>query len=407
MSSPNVVLMVKYYKPNTDRDINNPKAETKVKKRNYYSSNLSDGNDYMKYIDDGIKSKNDFDYMEYMTSHEESSGVFSNDGILTKQQKSDIRNELRKTNSVIWDMVVSFSEDFKDKVNTYEDALAILNSRLPRFFKDNGMDPSNIVWFAGLHRNTDNKHIHISFFEKEPSHLRANKQGLFYHNGKLTYLSLNDFKVKTEEYLIGNKYFFETYRRNLVNGTTERLKKFKSSELDVELKKKLSLLYSKMPKVNVSFMSASMQEHRPLIIEIENLILKQNPVLKTEYFNLKKDLRKKDEEIKRICEGQRIKPDRYLLTEKYINDFHRRIGNKIIEYVKNFEVLQTYENKSFEHQSRIRKMQKRYRNSLLNKTSKLNKNVEYEANRLFEEYRQRLLEAEYQRLIEEGVIEAE
>ncbi len=406
---PNIVLMAKYYKPVSESDLANPNKQKTVKKRNYYSSNSSDGNDYMKYIDDGVKAGSDFDYMDYMTSHENSSGVFGKDGLLTKEQKKEVREQLRKTQSVIWDLVVSFDSEYgNEKINTYQDALEILKHSLPKFFKDNGLQEENIIWFAGLHRNTDNRHIHISFFEKEKTHRRANKEGLFYHNGKLTPFSLNNFKVYTEEFMAGNQFFFESYRTNLVNGTLDALALLQGRNNDErKLKLKLSELYQKMPKGKVSYMSLSMKDLRPLIGEIEDLIIKQNPHLQKEYFNLKRELKMKDEEIREICKSHKIDPEKYLISDKYLQDFHRRVGNKIIEYAKKFENSESFEGKSYEIQSKIRKKNKRFRTMLLRQTSTLNKMVEYEAMNTFEEFQRRLKQAEYQRLVEEGVIEAE
>ena len=84
---PNIVLRSKYYKSITDRDLSNPNKQKSIKERNYYSSKSNDGNDYMKYIDDGIKSGSEFDYMDYMISHENSSGVFGKNGLLSKEEK--------------------------------------------------------------------------------------------------------------------------------------------------------------------------------------------------------------------------------------------------------------------------------------------------------------------------------
>ena len=38
----------------------------------------------------------------------------------------------------------------------------------PKFFKKAALNPENITWFAGLHENTDNKHIHFSFRQNPP-----------------------------------------------------------------------------------------------------------------------------------------------------------------------------------------------------------------------------------------------
>ena len=97
MSTPNVVLRLRYYQPgDASLDASNPNHVKKIRNRNYYSSNGGE-NDYLKYIDDGIKAGNGFDYMDYMTSHEQSSGVFGKDGLMSEEKKKEVRNLLRKT----------------------------------------------------------------------------------------------------------------------------------------------------------------------------------------------------------------------------------------------------------------------------------------------------------------------
>lgn len=79
----------------------------------YYSSNQSDGQDYMNYIEDGIKQSGEIDYVEV---HEQSIGAFDKNGILDTASKKSLREELRKTNSAIWDCVISPEEEFSNKL---------------------------------------------------------------------------------------------------------------------------------------------------------------------------------------------------------------------------------------------------------------------------------------------------
>ncbi len=409
MSTPNVVLRLRFYKPeDASLDASNPVNEKKVNARNYYSSNTVDGSDYMNYIDDGIKAGNGFDYMDYMTSHEKSSGVFDKNGLMSLEEKKVVRNLLRKTKSVIWDMVISFEEGFGNKhIKSYEDAMEIVKHNLPKILKENGLEEENVIWFAGLHRNTENKHIHISFFEIEPIHRRANKKGEFYHRGEFKKVTLDNFKVAVEDYMTNNKYFFESYRRNLMTDTDNILNNLQDRDQYQKLiLKKLSELYHLMPKGKVGYAHKSMEKFRPLIGEIETLILSNNSTLKEQYYELKRQLKERDLNIQRICKSQKIKPDKYLLTEKFMNDFHRRIGNKIIEYAKKYELETKWEGLSYEHQSKVRKSIKKNRTLLYKQTATLNRMVACEADKVFADFRKRLKEAEYQRLVEEGVIEA-
>lgn len=406
---PNVVFKIRYYQSSdANLDASNEINLERIKKRNYYSSNGGE-NDFLKYIDDGIKRGNGFDYMDYMTSHDNSSGVFGKNGLMTAEEKKEVRSLLRKTKSVIWDALLSFSEDYgKEKIKSYKDAMEIVKSNLPQFLKENGIDEDNVIWFAGLHQNTDNLHIHISFFEKEPRFHRANKKGEFYHYGPMKQTSIDNMKVKVEEYMNGNKYFFESYRRNLVSESEKELQKLNGfSDSHKLIKRKLAELFHKMPKGKYGYAHKAMDDVRPLIDEITRLIINENPTLSFEYEKLKSDLFQRDLQIKEICESQNIDSERFMLTSKYINDFYRRVGNKVIEYAKKYEIDSKWEGLSYEKQALIRNKIKRNNLLLLKSTATLNRMVSNEANQVFTDYRKKLKEAEIQRLIEEGVIEAE
>lgn len=410
MSPPNVLIRLKYYKPeDADLSPDNPINQKKIKNRNYYSSNQSNGEDYMKYMDKGAKAGEVYDYMSYAGNEEKSSGVFGKDGLLTEEQKKEIRKNLRETKSVIWDMIISFTEEYgNEHIKSYEDALEVVRKNLPKFFKNNGMQDENVVWFAGMHENTDNKHIHICFFEKEPTFLRQKKKGYFYHTGTMRKTSLNDMKVAIEEQMNGNEYFFASYRRELIRQAEIGLADHNGySALDRKLRLKLKELYRKLPYGRISYNSLNMAELRLLVREIERILLERSPVMSEEYKSLKKALDEKDAEIKAICERQKIDCSRYLQKDKFIEDFHRRIGNKIIQYAKSYQYEERREDRNYESLRIRRSIEKAKRTRLFKETARLTREVDYEAIDVFTEYRRRLAEAEYQRLVEEGVIEAE
>ncbi len=407
---PNVLIRLKYYKPeDADLSPDKPINQKKIKNRSYYSSNQPNGEDYMKYMDKGAKAGEVYDYMAYAGNEEKSSGVFGKDGLLTDEQKKEIRKQLRTTKSVIWDMIISFTEEYgNEHIKSYQDALEVIRKNLPKFFKNNGMQEENMVWFAGLHENTDNKHIHICFYEKEPTFLRQKKKGYFYHTGTMRKTSINDMKVSIEEQMNGNEYFFQSYRNNLLRQAQEGLADVHGhTALDKKLRLKLKELYRKLPYGRVSYNSLNMVELRPLIREIERILLEKNPYMSEEYKSLKKALDDKDNELRAICERQKIDCSKYLQKDKFIEDFHRRIGNKIIQYAKGFHYEERQDERACENARKRKNIEKSMRTRLFKETARLTREVDYEAIDVFTEFRRKLAEAEYQRLVEEGVIEAD
>lgn len=159
MSVPNVNLFLGYV-DNLDKSVSKD-----LEARRFYSSNKE--YDYVKYVNTGSKEK--LDYVAYSGNNEKSKGIFNENGLLNAEQIKELRTNLRTTKSTIWHGVISFTEYFGNvNCDTYEKAYELMKSQLPKFFKNANLDPENIVWFAGLHENTDNKHIHLYFLKKSP-----------------------------------------------------------------------------------------------------------------------------------------------------------------------------------------------------------------------------------------------
>ena len=409
MDSPNVLVRIKYYKPVPENaDKSNKSVANSIKTRKFYTSNKDNDNDYLNYVSQGVKAGEVWDYVAYAGNEEKSEGVFGKNGLMTAKDKKQIREELKKTKSVVWDTLISFTEEYgKERLLSYKDAEAIINKHLPKLVKDNHMNYSNINWFAGLHMNTDNRHVHLLWWEKEPTFVHRNKEELGYHNGPLTKGSINRMKINIEEELNGNDYFFDCQRRNITELAEKQLRLNKNDSNDLKLKRKLIELSRKLPSGRIAYNSLNMVDLVPLVDDITNLIIDSNPVLAAEFKKLRDDLALKDKEITGICKSQNVEPDDYLIRNKFLSDLYRRVGNKIIKYSKEFSYSMNLEYK-FDAAQRVERAKgKAARKKLLKRTLQLKRQCDYEATEVFDEYRRLLEKAEYERLIEEGVIKLE
>jgi hypothetical protein len=196
------------------------------KKRPFYSSQNTKKGDYLNYVDKGGKAGKYLDFMDYAGNREKSSGAFDANGLLTEKRKAEIRDGLKATDSVVWDVIISFSEDYgKEKMASWRNAQDLITSELPNFLKANHIPYEKVVWFAGLHENTDNRHIHLSFYETEPTAFDTDTGEKKFHYGFLSKLSLEDFKVRIEQRLDGHEYAFHQIRDKLLTDEDEKLKK--------------------------------------------------------------------------------------------------------------------------------------------------------------------------------------
>lgn len=147
---------------------------------------------------------------------------------------------------------------------------------------------------------------------------------------------------------------------------------------------------------------------RPWIVEIVNFIIRNNPGLKHDFDTFCADVARFDLNRKRICEDQKIEDtEKYLVGDKYIKDIYRRLGDKVIKAALDIKKKGEWEVNRCKRELSKKRVEKRYRSYLLERAVRIGADVDDEAIRCFEEYRRKLAKAEYERLVEEGVIEAE
>ncbi len=389
---PNVNFMLEFCLPNYP---NNPEMQDK---RKFYSSNKY--NDYMKYIDTGIKDLKNIDFVEYSNNSTKSSGIFNQDGKMNKKQIALTREHLRETESVIWSGVVSFEERFGlNWCNNFEQAKNIMKSELPKFFKRAGLNPDNIEWFAGLHENTDNRHIHLIFFEKEPQRLTDHGKG--YSMGKLSCIAMDEFKANMELCATDFKAREIRIRTNLIKEANEVFNEVSSLKLKSMLVK---LSNNFPPEGHLYYNSENMAHLQPQIDKISDYILKHNYRIKREKNYFDDALKEKQDTIDKYCKRNGYKQTS-TIGDQMQKDLYRRLGGIVIKQaleIKKLEFERTQLNAKYKME---KAMQRKKMSQLLDQCIYLNRLVEYEAIHSFQEFMRNLEEVHFKRLKEEGLIQ--
>ena len=390
MSVPNVNLFLGYV-DNLDKSVSKD-----LEARRFYSSNKE--YDYVKYVNTGSKEK--LDYVAYSGNNEKSKGIFNENGLLNAEQIKELRTNLRTTKSTIWHGVISFTEYFGNlNCDTYEKAYELMKSQLPKFFKNANLDPENIVWFAGLHENTDNKHIHFSFFEKEPLRYKQSSRFKQFSDGYIDIDAINQFKIDIEKYFISRNFNIFENRKEITN-------LLKKSFNDGAYMNKINKLIIVLPvKGRLSYDSENMAEHRPMIDNIVKSIIVSNPELKRKVSDFEHILSKRDTELLKAYAKIKVDCSDKLLHEKCIKDLYRRLGNIVILAAKDIKTKQNKFNYETRNRLILKHIEKKKRKILINKCMQLNDLVNKEIVNAFAEYRERLEEANYKRLREEGYLE--
>ena len=312
----NIVFKCKYYK--TIEKYDETKHADKIKKREFLSCNAS--YNYVSYVDTGSINKLPNDYTEYIGDKEKSVGVFNKYGLMTEDEKQKLKEQLKKTKSCIWDCVISFETEFgKEYCRDYDQAFNFISKELPKFFTRAGLNKDNMIWYAGLHENTEHNHIHLSFFEREPMYY-ANGGKLKYHSGPIKRDILIESREKFEIALTNKSAEIVRCRKNL----EREYNVFKSSkDLLYSIKKRLLSLYDKLPPDGrLSYDSDNMRSIKKDVDGVTEYILQHNHKTREEYHKFKYTLNKLQE----------WKTENYGTSANiYHEDLMRRLGNKTIQ----------------------------------------------------------------------------
>lgn len=397
--SPKVMVLLDFHPPES-------------KERNFYASK-GQNNDFLNYVDTGTQKGVPKDFIAYAGNPEKSEGAFDSEGLLDDEKKKKLREELRNTGSIIWDMVISLREDYgKDKFKDWKECQEILKKNLPDFFQSVGFNSDNMSYFAGLHQNTDNPHIHLAFWEKKPNTVtsRSNKPR-FKTKGKLDLKAITAFQMEVEKTLDKDDEIKLSSQSRALRKELCEISNDIPSDLDngLRMRKLLKKLYRELPDKNKGYASDEMTPYRETIDEITLLILDSHPNLKKAYTHYYSELKKRDEKTIDKLKRAKFKGDisSFLKAEKASDDFFRRLGNKVLNHVYEARSKQLSDEYKISKDQRMRWTEKKRKSYLFGKTLKLDKQVSEEAMDCFEEFERLINKAEYERLVDQGIIERE
>ena len=395
-SVPNVNFLLNYVETMRGRSIDDEYVKEHREERRFYSSNKDD--DYLKYVNKGSNEK--LDYVEYSGNKEKSHGVFNEKGLMTSEMIKEMRTMLRKTDSPIWHGVISFTEEFGDTYcNTFEKAFELMKNELPKFFEKAGLIPENIVWYAGLHENTDNKHIHLSFFEKEPLRNKQGHKEVCFSDGIIPIKAINKFKISAEIRLLQITKEIQLARKTL----TDEMKK--DMKLGDYMKHINSLYFSLPHEHRMSYDSENIKPYKEQIDMVVNAIIMSNEDLQRKFNDFRSFIVKRDYEIKEAYKRINVDSKDKLLFDKCMDDIYRRLGNIVLRTIRDIR----WEQRKVEYETTkrlaLKRIEKNKRKIMLNRCLKLNELVNREIINAFQEYREKLQDANFKRLKEEGLLD--
>lgn len=131
-----------------------------------------------------------FTMLEYL---QKSTGVFNQDGMLSKEQVKEMRKRAQTGEKNLWHGFISFNKENSDKIDDPEKCIALVKQMFGDFFRDAGFDPDNMDLMCALHLDKpEHLHIHYMFWEKEPKVKNPRAAGYYYRKKEKISLDVID-----------------------------------------------------------------------------------------------------------------------------------------------------------------------------------------------------------------------
>ena len=329
---------------------NKKKADaTKIDKNNLI-------NDYMNY------TSTDVSFNEKSESY--SWGVNGDINCLEDIKANDKLN--RK--GIVWDMVFSFTPEFalNNGLVTKQDYYKMTLNVMPSFLTELGFKINNTTWYATLHRNTAHPHIHLLFYEHEPSvSFKAIPKS-----------NLSKLKSKIVNYILNNKDFYVKRDKEFQNITglvkANDLSRLRKRNLfDDKFRKNLNNmfldLYKDLPKTGrLQYNSKNMLPYKNKIDAIINYILMSDNIKYDyeKYYNYLNDFQKQLNMVYGNSDAN--KNNKYV--DDQLNKLYTRIGNDILHNFKVYNSLEVIDREKEFLKKHIMEMNFKSRDYAKNKT---------------------------------------
>ncbi len=293
--------------------------------RNFY--NLTADYNYFAYTLDGKKVVKNANAEHYFTREGTNTGLFNLHGTIDKEQIKGLKTQLKKTKSIIWHGFISFDEETSRGFNTQENAVKFMKQTFGGFLSRAGFKKDNIELYASLHNDTDHRHIHFAFFEKEPK--RRDKNGVLGYRrmGKIESKAIDNYLVSANMHLSEHKDEYYTARDEAMSRLNEVRKQRKelTAIRNQNLYFALNNLLSKLPKKGrLGYFSENMRHLRAEIDSVTELLIATNSEAISAHLNALKQLARVKAETTQLIQDNRL---------IYVDD--RRMNKEQIDAVMN------------------------------------------------------------------------
>lgn len=261
---------------------------------------------------------------DYMTRFN-TLGAFDLNGAMTERELNEWIDGARKTQGAIWHGILSLPTA-QSKLVGYEDMEKLVQQTFGGFLQNAGFKPANIALLAAMHENTENKHIHFTFYEKAPQYRDKYGELHYREKYKLPLKALTEYRMSATAYLDQHKQDLYNYRNAAVNG----IRGLNVVPTDRDLYTALCSLADKLPQSGrLQYNSDNIAPYRSEIDTVAQMLLRHNPDALDAH---KKTLNEIARRGKALAETG-TKTD---YVKRLTAEYRSRLGNVVLGMVKNY-----------------------------------------------------------------------
>lgn len=328
------------------------------KKRAFYD--MSGADNIYKYITTegkmyGEEAKK-FTMLEYL---QKSTGVFNQDGMLSKEQVKEMRKRAQTGEKNLWHGFISFNKENSEKIDHPEKCIALVKQMFGQFFKDAGFDKDNMDLMCALHLDRpEHLHIHYVFWEKEPKIKNKRAAGCKYRaKGKISMDAIDKMTERLNAYTIDDD--LANKRQRAVDGLMRTSEEYEIAQMNDLLRGWLKDLADKLPTDKpLWYGSKETKPHRVLIDTVAEWLIDMDESTSKMHHAFMKELRTKEQELQGIMGNYyKDRKEREMHIVQTLNgftdigagvktlhtiealewDYRRRLGNIILKKVRDIQ----------------------------------------------------------------------
>lgn len=274
------------------------------------------------------------DYFDYASNRPGSTGAFNANGDITPEQAAEIKKTLKTTKSIIWTGILSFEEEYGKKF--CDDKVAahtMMLEAFPALFKHSHLNYDNIDWYATLHRNTDNRHLHITFWEREATFFQKRDTETHFSNvAKIKQDACVDFKFAVAKHFEIEALSSYKIRDNIRENLRQNIN-------ISEMKDILTGLLSDVRPSNSWQFGKQSAETQKNILQFALGIIDKDELLKEQYDSYVQSLLEQQDKYYKVCRENNLPINQEIksFADRNLKDLHTRLGNDVMFTLKAFD----------------------------------------------------------------------